>query len=113
MSAVIYIEATGEITSSFEGPADHIALQCGEGESYVIGEGADDTHYVELTHHSIKPKQDYTLEALPLPCTVEIEGVRYPVEGQPDFEFDAPGRYEIEVDAGPAYLRKTFYVDQA
>lgn len=54
---------------------------------------------------------DYTLEALPLPCTVTIEGIDYPVTEQPTFEFNAEGVYTITVDAGYKYPVKEFEID--
>lgn len=70
--------------------------------------------YVDINSKNILPKQDYTLENLPLPCTITIEGVSYEVTEQPTFEFDVAGEYIIEVDAGVEYLKKEFkYVVEA
>lgn len=73
----------------------------------IIGED-----YVDIKTKKVLKKESYELSALPLPCNIEIEGVAYgSVNTQPAFEFDAPGTYTIEVDAGPKYLRKEFTID--
>lgn len=59
----------------------------------------------------VYPAEDYSLAAVPLPCTITIEGVEYECHEQPVFEFDAPGTYVIKVDAGPRYLKKVFNYD--
>lgn len=83
------------------------------GDSEFIAEGvADDaTEFIDVQSGKVTSKQDFTLEQLPLPCTVTIEGTEYPVTEQPVFEFDAPGQYLIQVDAGPRYLKKEFTLD--
>jgi len=68
--------------------------------------------YVDLATLTVQPCQDYRLEALPLPCTLTIEGVQYPCDQQPEISFERPGSYQIAVDAGPAWLKKTFTVEQ-
>lgn len=45
----------------------------------------------------LHPCADYSLDALPLPCTVVIEDQQYPCTEQPTFSFDAPGTYRITV----------------
>lgn len=115
MNAVVYLLATGEVLRSIAAPANHIAKQCNPGESYVCKFGLADTHYVDISTpgHPLREKDDdYTLEALPLPCVLTIEDIEYSIAEQPDgFGFDAPGRYEIECDPGVKYVKKTFYVD--
>lgn len=56
-------------------------------------------------------RKDYQLNSLPLPCTVYIEGHEYRCHEQPEFVFDAPGTYQIFVDAGPQHLEKVFEYD--
>lgn len=112
MNAVIYDTTTGAILRAVSGPADHIPLQCQEGESYAEDDTArDNTHYFDLDSETVQPKSDYALDALPLPCTVTIEGVEYTCTEQPTFEFNYPGTYLIKVDAGVAYLEKEFSFD--
>ena len=86
-------------------------------DEYLIeyGEILDDSaYYVNTITQEVSSKQDYTLENLPLPCTITIEGVSYEVTEQPTFEFDVAGEYIIEVDAGVEYLKKEFkYVVEA
>lgn len=58
------------------------------------------------------PKQHFTIDAIPLPATAEIEGVQYPITENPViFGFDTPGTYTVRVDAGPAYYVEEFTVD--
>ncbi|MEH6626964.1 MAG: hypothetical protein V7739_10995 [Motiliproteus sp.] len=107
MNVIVYLPS-GEIVSSHS-CLPQIAPWCAEeGELWIEGEGGDLTHYVDLAGPTITPKADYTLAALPLPCTLTIEGIDYPVTEQPTFAFNYPGTYTIEVDAGPAYLAKSF-----
>ena len=74
----------------------------------------DSLFYVNIQEKEIIARQDYTLENLPLPCTITIEGISYEVTEQPTFEFDVVGEYIIEVDAGVEYLKKEFkYVVEA
>lgn len=113
MNAVIYDKTTGKIMRSVDAPYDQIAIQCAPGQSYVLKAGDDSTDYVDVTTGYLLKRADYTLDALPLPCVVTIEGVEYPCSEQPVFEFDAPGRYTVRVNAGAQYLEKVFYVDQA
>lgn len=111
MKAIIY-RADGAIERAFSGPASMVDLQCGVGDSWLEGEANDVTDYVNLdAEPTITPKGDYTLEALPLPCTVTIEGVEYQVTEQPTFQFNYPGTYKISVDAGVRYLRREFDFD--
>ena len=71
-------------------------------------------YYYDVVNDLILKKQDYTLDNLPLPCTITIEGISYEVTEQPTFEFDVAGEYTIEVDAGVEYLKKEFkYVVEA
>lgn len=84
------------------------------GESNVLA--TDDvidnsTHYVDesTTPHTIAPRQAYTLGALPLPCTLKIDGERYDITEQPDLSFEWPGVYVINVTPeSPAYLEMEF-----
>jgi hypothetical protein len=111
LKAVIY-NADGYILREYNGPETHVDIQVGKGElllKHVSGNSSTD--YVDLDSLVIKPKKDYDIDALPLPCNISIEGEIYHCTEQPEFEFDAPGMYTIEVDAGPQYLRKTFHVD--
>lgn len=64
--------------------------------------------YVNLADMSIHPRQDYTLDALPLPCEIMVEGQSYQVNEQPVFNFPRAGEYRIYVSAGPQYLEKEF-----
>ncbi|GAA3704449.1 hypothetical protein GCM10022421_09070 [Oceanisphaera sediminis] len=104
--------ASGEITRLVDAPLFVVAAQLQEGElaAWVDDDVRDDTHWIDDAA-TPQPKADYTLEALPIPCTVTIEGVEYHCTEQPEFEFDAPGTYVILVDAGPRYLRKEFNIE--
>ena len=62
---------------------------------------------------TVLPQGDYTLEALPLPCLLTIEGVEYEVTEQPVYEWPVlpePMEYVVLVDAGVQYLKKEFVV---
>lgn len=107
MIAQIYNPVTGEIIRQFSGPKDHIAVNVPDGFAYVEGEASDETHYVDSAG-AIQQKGDYVIDALPLPCVVTIEGETYPCTEQPEFSFNYPGTYDIEVYAGVRYLQKTF-----
>lgn len=43
------------------------------------------------------PRLEYSLDNIPLPAFVCIEGVRYRATTQPEFTFGAPGAYKILV----------------
>ncbi|WP_394165131.1 hypothetical protein [Neptunomonas phycophila] len=84
------------------------------GESSVLAtdDAIDNTaHYVDesTTPHTIAPRQAYTLDALPLPCVLKIDGERYDITEQPSLSFEWPGTYVINViPASPAYLEMEF-----
>jgi hypothetical protein len=107
----------GYIVKTLFGPNEAFVLLQPElsnpGWGWLVHDGSisDEVHYVDLYTLTVLEKQDFTLESLPLPCTVTIEGVEYPVTEQPTFEFSAPGIYLVQVDAGPAYLKKEFSLD--
>ncbi|MBM7454454.1 hypothetical protein HNR62_000283 [Oceanisphaera litoralis] len=95
-----------------------VALQCADdsesvlqGEAFDITDRVDELRYVNLDTLELEIRQDYELDALPLPCTVTIEGVDYRCDEQPEIEFDVPGRYTVMVDAGPRYLKKEFVIE--
>lgn len=111
--AHIYDVVSGEILRTFEGPSDQLSLQLKAGESYLIAsQGADNTHYIDTVTATIKVKGDYLLDALPMPCVLTIEGQEYPCTDQPTLNLSPAGTYEISVDAGPKYLKKTFTYEQ-
>ncbi len=84
------------------------------GESNVLAtdDAIDNSiRYVDesTTPHTIAPRQAYTLNALPVPCTLKIDGERYDITEQPDLSFEWPGAYVINVTpASPAYLDMEF-----
>lgn len=107
-SYVIYEEATGRVHSQMVCPPSMIDLQIRPGQAWIEGSLSSGNAYVDVANQVIKPQADYSLAKLPLPCTVRIEGVEYKCTTQPIFEFDVPGEYRIEVDAGPRFLKKEF-----
>jgi hypothetical protein len=108
----VYDGVSGQIDRILTCTEADFDLNIGEGEVYLEGRWSGATHYIEPVTLQPLEKQDYVLEALPLPCTITIEGVVYTdITAQPTFEFSAPGAYIIEVDAGPAYLKKEFTYD--
>ncbi|MBM7455166.1 hypothetical protein HNR62_001026 [Oceanisphaera litoralis] len=108
----LYLPTTGQITRMVDAPLSFVSAQLQEGELAAwVGDGVQDqTHWID-DEAMVQPKGDYKLEALPLPCAISIEDVTYPCTEQPEFEFDAPGTYLIQVDAGPQYLRKEFTIE--
>ena len=75
----------------------------------------DELFFVDTESKTLELKQDYHIGSLPLPCSVMIEGQTYRVTEQPEFEFDTPGTYIINVvPESPQYLEKEFeYVVEA
>lgn len=109
----VYWIIGGNIYMRFQGPLDQLDYNVAEGQSVIAADFVvpTNTHYVVHETGTLHEKADYTLEALPLSCTVTIEGVTYEVTEQPVFEFDLPGTYTIQVDAGPRFLQKEFTID--
>jgi len=105
---VIYDMSTGRIDRQVRCPEYLIALQLAESEGCLEGSCDDSAFYVDLESLRTRPKRDFALSALPLPCVIRIEGVEYKCTTQPKFEFDVPGTYQIEVDAGPQFNKKVF-----
>jgi hypothetical protein len=111
MMYLIHDLNSGAIDRTVSCDPDLIALQLGAGEAFVEVEADVNSNHFYVLDGIVTPRQNYELDALPLPCTLYIEGVYYQVTEQPEFEFDAPGSYRIEVDAGAAYLKKEFDFD--
>lgn len=107
-SYVIYDLSTGHIVRQVQCPEYLIALQLAESEGCLEGACDDSASYVDVEAFVVRPKRGFSLSGLPLPCTVRIEGAEYKCTTQPVFEFDVPGEYRIEVDAGPRFLKKEF-----
>jgi len=109
MTRVIYTvfdAVTGEIRQCVECQPDQMLVA--EGEDFIEGIANGATQYVDVKTRTLRPKRRFSLGQLPVPCTVIIEGQRYHCTTQPEFEFDVPGTYLIEVDAGPHYIREAF-----
>lgn len=113
MNYVIYDIYNGIIQRNFQGPTNTVLGQLAENESVILSEGlvSQEDWHVDLQSGLLTPNNDFDLKNLPLPCNITIEGVTYQCTEQPDFEFDAPGKYTIAVDAGPKYLKKEFTLD--
>lgn len=113
MNYLIYRHSDGYIEKIVTGHAETLLLNVPDGYGALPAPSAahDGLLWVEHETGTIHAKGDYPLEALPLPCTITIEGVDYHCTEQPVFEFDAPGSYTIEVDAGPRYLKKEFTIE--
>lgn len=110
MSFTIYNTLTGEIQGVITGTEETANLNKEADESVIAGSFDDELYWVNPSSNVAELKADYTINSLPIPCTATIEEIEYSITSQPTFEFDSPGEYEIEVDAGPAYLRKVFIV---
>ncbi len=118
LNYVTFNPASGEIDCIGYGPAEHwpqIQQDASEEgwQALPVEHQPGLNSYVDLATLTVKPRQDYSLDTLPLPCTLTIEGVQYPCEQQPELSFEQPGSYQISVDAGPAWLDKTFTIEQA
>jgi hypothetical protein len=113
MMYAVYQISSGQILRLVSCPPSMLELNVPVDHSVVPVDpiGSDEAHWVDHVTGTIHTKEDYPLEQLPLPCTVTIEGTEYPCAEQPVFEFDAPGEYVIEVDAGPRFLKKEFTYD--
>ncbi len=109
---VTYDTDPGAVTGVGYGPPEHIEQQAVlmGGILLVDGSGPQEPYFIE--NGQLIPCADYLVGALPLPCTVTIEGVEYPCTAQPTFAFNYPGDYEIRVNAGFRYLEKTFVINQ-
>ncbi|MAY42272.1 hypothetical protein [Neptuniibacter sp. UBA847] len=110
MNFTVYVTLTGEITSTITGTLATAELNKEASESVIAGTYDDELYWINPSNSTAELKEDYTIDALPIPCTARIEDIEYSITSQPTFEFDSPGDYEIEIDAGPAYLRKVFNV---
>lgn len=104
--AVGNITNTGSVSQEIDLPVRTGRTTLVSDQEYILGQV-----FVDLTTETILPKSDYTLDTLPLPCTLTIEGVDYYCTEQPTFEFNYPGVYKIKVDAGAAFLKKEFEID--
>lgn len=117
MKGVIYHIATGVIDGVvFAANSEELAKQASESRGTGVIEidtqpdGLFKDYYV--LSGSLELKQHFTIDAIPLPATAEIEGEQYAVTENPAvFEFDTPGTYTVRVDAGPAYYVEEFTVD--
>lgn len=70
----------------------------------VLSEGC---YYLEAGE--IKGCVDYTVETIPVPAFIYIEGVEYYVTETPSFQFNSPGQYEITVfPENSNYANKVF-----
>ncbi len=111
-----YNLVTGRIRATMEGSPEQIGANVLDGESYKVitsfnSDVSDETHYVDIESewHGIAQRQAYTLDALPLPCTLKIDGERYDITEQPDLSFEWPGAYVINViPESPAFLEMEF-----
>ena len=109
----VYSQSDGEILRVNYGVESDISINTVAGEAAIIVDTAnDESQYVDTIQTALVDKGDYSLSMLPLPCTVTIEGTAYPCTEQPVFELSPPGTYDISVDAGVRYLRKTFEYEQ-
>lgn len=104
----VFFKPDGQVVcqASTDAPAD-----CSMGLQWVEGGGDCDEIYVDLVTMKCVDKGDYTLEILPMPCTLTIDGVDYYCETQPTLHFDFADTYVIHVDAGLRYKKKEFNYD--
>lgn len=82
----------------------------------VEGSGDPQLHYVSNGEISLRPEQlttltGLTLNNLPTPCQIIIDGTSYEVdEPMVELEFDEPGTHNIKIVAFP-HLDKEFTVE--
>ncbi len=108
----IYDTTTGCIAQSMHNRGDVSAVESAlqPGQSF-IEEASDNVTGQYVLDGELMDKQDYTIKTLPMPCTITIEGSEYHLTEQPTFNFDEVGVYDIAVDAGVGFLKKTFQVE--
>lgn len=119
MIGVVFNTDTGVVISMIESDdIGHFPLQCRSGQDWILADGddTDENTFVDVTTipHSKHRKMDYTIEALPIPCTATIEGIEYQITEQPTFEFPAlpvAMSYTVSIDAGVQYLKKEFVIN--
>lgn len=113
MNYYVYDIDSGEVIHRMLGPLEQLNGNVLEGQSVIAREDIMPPSKIYAHHETgtLHEKADYTLDAIPLPATITIEGVSYEVTEQPTFEFDTPGVYIIQVDAGPHFLKKEFEID--
>lgn len=108
----IYWVDSGAIVGVVELPdLEWADRQIESGQAWIEGAYSDDTYFVDPSTRTAYLMGDYTLDTLPLPCVVEIDGLRYECAEQPQIAFAEPGMYTVSVDAGPRYLKKDFEVE--
>lgn len=72
-------------------------------------ESVDPSFWYVNEQKKLMPRVDYTIDNIPAPSIVYIEGVRYEVTETPQIKFDYPGEYKIEViPEDPKYMQKEF-----
>jgi hypothetical protein len=117
-TAFVMADATGKITQRMSMPrwmAEHQAPP--EGGCLVFEDGDLDADYVKEGAVVPRPANSATLsgatlENLPVPCTVTVEGVEHACEeSTAELSFSHPGTYPVTVSAWPM-LDATFEVIQ-
>lgn len=62
-----------------------------------------------LENNELIPCLDYDLNTIPVPCDILIDGQQFRAEEVVEFEFDAPGLYQIQIKPDDIrYLIKVF-----
>ena len=112
---VIYstaVDRKGLIVRSGRCPERMLEGQCNTaaGEALLEASGLiDGLSYYVTDALEVAPRKTYTLDGLPLPCVLKIDGERYDITEQPSLSFEWPGTYAINViPASPAYLEMEF-----
>jgi len=114
ISALIYNTSTGRVDRKISGSATiNPDNQLFAGESWIVCDDDTDESAVWVDIYrvpiAIAQRQAYTLDALPLPCTLKIDGERYNITEQPELSFEWPGAYAINViPESPAFLEMEF-----
>lgn len=113
----VYLKETGQIVSINTGAAK-TAARYRTDTSQVVEVGIDETispvtHYVDLETKLVLPKQDYTLQTLPLPCDITVEGITQTIVKQPTrYNFNSSAEYVLMIEPHDVrYLLREFTVN--
>lgn len=115
-SITFYNIATGEITGRLM-TNDPNTIEANSGTPHVLGVGNSEYHYVKEGEIILRPEQltsltGLTLNNLPTPCQIIIDGTSYDGVDEPtvELEFDETGTHNIKIVAFP-YLDKEFTLE--
>jgi len=113
--SITYHTEAGEITGSLTASPD--TVEPNKVGLWVYGVGNAETQYIKDGEITLRPTQltaltGMTLNNLPTPCQIIIDGTSYDGVDEPtvELEFDTEGTHNIKVVAFP-YLDKEFTLE--